>query len=85
MNINFSVLDMLFPDYVWTSRGLEVCGLHKSGTQFITIDDGMCTSNDGTWVVFIYSFDKKENSPLTCPKYRIGEKHIERRINLTEI
>lgn len=80
-NINFTKLTHTFPDYTWARRTLDLVGLHKSGLKSITIADGMCTSNDSTWIVFIYSFTEKEDSPLTCPKYR-NIKHVEQRMNL---
>lgn len=61
-SISFSKLDFLFPGFVWWTACHELCGINFDTKQQICIDDGMCGSEDGTWVVFGYNLE-------TIPKH----------------
>ncbi|MCH5167419.1 MAG: hypothetical protein J1F35_05940 [Erysipelotrichales bacterium] len=55
MEISISKLTKTFPGYIWWENGAELCGINFDTKQQITIEDGMCISEDGTWVVFGYN------------------------------
>lgn len=67
--ISISKLDETFPGFIWYSRDHELCGWNPDTNKFISIDDGMCTDDDGKgeWLVSIYQLNEKDKIPYTTP------------------
>lgn len=80
--ISISKLTKTFPDFIWMQKVLELCGWNPETHQWIVIDDGMCISEDGTWVVHMYQFPPSDDPIKTHYKYGHGEKLIEERYKL---
>lgn len=55
-NITFQMLWRLFPkDTMWTTSGAELIGYSPKTNRHIVIDDGLCISDDGYYLVHEYS------------------------------
>lgn len=47
-----------YPGYWWIDKGAELCGYNPMANTWIVIDDGMCRSHDGKWIVHNYILPK---------------------------
>ena len=80
--ISLSKLESLFPGFVWWPAGHELCGINFAIKQQICIDDGMCVSEDGTWVVFGYNLESIPSDWKTLKFCSSEDIFIEKRMKL---
>lgn len=89
-NLTLRILQYVFPrDTVWSFNGAEIVGYSISKNLHFVIEDGMCFSEDGTYVLSIYRPADQEHFINWLPtkereysiKYPNDDKLIEERIN----
>lgn len=80
--INLITLFFKFPDFSFISKGSELCGYNKKNNECIIIDDGMCTSHNGSWYIHHYKVNEDYDFNSCC-KYPDGEKLSEKWVHLT--
>ena len=92
-NITINILQYVFPrDTVWSFNGAEIVGYSISKNLHFVIEDGMCTSEDGTYVLSIYRPANQKHFIKWLPtkereysiKYPYDDKMIEERINFKD-
>ena len=53
--IELRILSRVFPnDTLWIQQGHEIIGYSPSENKHIVIEDGVCWTDDGEWLVHIY-------------------------------
>lgn len=67
--ISISKLTKTFPGFIWVSRCLELCGWNPDACQWIVIEDGICMSHSGRWVVTVYQLREGEQPIRDGYKY----------------
>lgn len=93
-NLTINALQYVFPsDTVWNFCGSEIVGYSISKNLHFVIEDGMCISEDGSYILSIYRPTDKEHFIKWLPskeweysmKYPDDKKLIEERINFKKI
>lgn len=92
-NITIPILQYVFPrDTVWSFNGAEIVGYSISKNLHFVIEDGICISEDGTYVLSIYRPADQKHFINWLPtkereysiKYPDDDKIIEERINFED-
>lgn len=93
-NITINTLQFVFPtDTVWNFNRSEIVGYSISKNLHFVIEDGMCSSKDGSFLLSIYSPSNKKHHFEWLPskernyslKYLDDEKIIEEWVNFNSI
>lgn len=91
--LGLNILQYVFPrDTIWSFNGAELVGYSISKNLHFVIEDGMCISEDGTYVLSIYRPEDKKHFINWLPtkereysiKYPNDDKLIEKRINFED-
>lgn len=62
-----------YDGFVFKEKVAELCGFHPDKMQYIVIDDGMRTDDDGEWVVHHYQITNPNFNPFTEYKHPAEE------------
>lgn len=74
-NIDFGKLTQKYPGFAWVDRCAELCGYNTETREWIVIDDGMCSSYDGKWIVHVYQLPDRIKDPITERCKYIGSEY----------
>jgi hypothetical protein len=93
-NLTLNILQYVFPcDTVWSFNRSEIVGYSISKNLHFVIDDGMCVSEDGTYLLNVYRPTDEEHFIKWLPskerkyslKYLENDKIFEKWINFNDI
>lgn len=81
--INICSLFYHYPGFVFLDKGAELCGFNRDKMEYIVIEDGMCSTVTGTWLVHHYKIVNTDFDPFAKDKYPGGKYKIsEKRMKL---
>lgn len=93
-HMTLNILQYVFPrDTVWSFNGAEIVGYSISKNLHFVIEDGMCNSEDCTYVLSIYRPEDQKHFINWLPtkereysiKYPDDDKLIEERIKFDDV
>lgn len=75
VNVHFTMLCQLFPNYIWQEYTLEILGISEDGKTFVCIDDGLCCkSKYRGWLVHQW---KLTNPHPNCLPIYVWEHYLD--------